>query len=438
MPQLDPWIDRLIASVRQHVVPVLFGERPHPRRSTHLNLVSGIVVDLGEDPFLVTAGHVMNKARERESEPRFHFLVSPRELPLGERMISYRDAIDVATLRLTRAEVAAIEQEGYRMVQPPSWPPPDVTPDASIVAAGFPGKGRSSLSWQRLDLAVETVRAFVRSAGEDQFTTHLDPEYTLLRMVDVTAAESSPSFEGFSGGPAFVVAPEGLLVVPHLCGIVTEGGISNLAAGGSYSTMPASIGSNGMEQWDKNKPNGEEAMSPDVSSDDIPQSILEEVLLGIQAFFVPLLVISPKDRKHPVSPVGSRTLVELARRHYILTADHVWRETEGWEQIGLSLAEGTPLAIPRDRIAPKRLGASTYASGQHVGQRAGRSSRRLVREVTSGAVPAPEENTSTSMRSQPGVAPVSSNTSGVDWSGQFTFSKSARTHVRSKCAPVGA
>jgi hypothetical protein len=103
-------------------------------------------------------------------------------------------------------------------------------------------------------------------------------------------------------------------------------------------------------------------LSPDVSSDDIPQSVLEEVRVGIQAYFVPLLVISPKDPRHPVSPVGSGTLVELARRHYILTADHVWKETEGWEQIALVLAAegGAPLAIPRDHIAPSPLGASTY------------------------------------------------------------------------------
>jgi len=88
-------------------------------------------------------------------------------------------------------------------------------------------------------------------------------------------------------------------------------------------------------------------LSPDVSLDDIPQSVLEEVRLGIQHYFVPLLVISPEHPKHPVDLAGSGTLVELAGKHYILTADHVWNRTDGWAEIGLALeaAGGAPLAI---------------------------------------------------------------------------------------------
>jgi hypothetical protein len=231
MPQLDPWIDRLIASVRQHVVPVLFGDRPHPRQSPNVNVASGVVVNLDQGPFLVTASHVIRRALERDRESRFHLLVSQSEIPLRPRVISDRERLDVATLSLTEKEVADIERDGYRVVHPAAWPPPEVTSNSSIIAAGFPAHGRSSISWDELDLAVETVRAFVRSAGEDQFTTHLDPEYTVRRVVDVSAPERPPEFEGFSGGPAFVVPIYGPLVVPHLCGIVKEGGISSLAPG---------------------------------------------------------------------------------------------------------------------------------------------------------------------------------------------------------------
>jgi len=104
-------------------------------------------------------------------------------------------------------------------------------------------------------------------------------------------------------------------------------------------------------------------VSPDVLFDEIPQPILEEVRLGIQHYFVPLLVISPEDRSHPVDLAGSGTLVELAGRHYILTADHVWNKTEGWAQIGLVLemAGGAPLAIPVDWISAQRLARRNYS-----------------------------------------------------------------------------
>jgi hypothetical protein len=103
-------------------------------------------------------------------------------------------------------------------------------------------------------------------------------------------------------------------------------------------------------------------VSTDVPFDNIPDSVLDEVRLGLQHYFVPLLVLSPENPRQPVDLAGSGTLVELVGRHYILTADHVWHKTDGWSDIGLVVVpEGPPLAIPRDRIVPKRLRASSYS-----------------------------------------------------------------------------
>lgn len=104
-------------------------------------------------------------------------------------------------------------------------------------------------------------------------------------------------------------------------------------------------------------------MSPDVSVDDIPQSVLEDVRLEIQHYLVPLLVGSRDNPKHPVDLAGSGTLVELASRHYILTADHVWNkaQVQGWEEVGLMLADGAPLGIERKLIAAKRLTAGSHS-----------------------------------------------------------------------------
>lgn len=101
--------------------------------------------------------------------------------------------------------------------------------------------------------------------------------------------------------------------------------------------------------------------------------MLEEVRLEIQHYFVPLLVASLEDPKHPLAQLpaevgldlaGSGTIVESAGKHYILTADHVWNKAEGWEQIGLMLADGgTPLGIPCNLLTPKRLGVSRTLNG---------------------------------------------------------------------------
>jgi len=77
-----------------------------------------------------------------------------------------------------------------------------------------------------------------------------------------------------------------------------------------------------------------------VSFDNIPQSVLEDVRLEIQAYLASLLAISPEHPTHPVDLAGSGSWAELA--------------------VALS-AGGTPLAIPRDRIADRRLRGVTYS-----------------------------------------------------------------------------
>jgi hypothetical protein len=89
----------------------------------------------------------------------------------------------------------------------------------------------------------------------------------------------------------------------------------------------------------------------DVPFDSVPQNVLDEISLGISKYFVPLLALSLEDPKHPVDLAGSGTLVELAGRHYVLTADHAWNKASSWDQLGLLLetAGSAPLAIPTNR-----------------------------------------------------------------------------------------
>jgi hypothetical protein len=64
-----------------------------------------------------------------------------------------------------------------------------------------------------------------------------------------------------------------------------------------------------------------------------------------------------------VDLAGSGTFVELAGRHYILTADHVWNKvtTERWEELAVALAaEGRPLPMPRGDVTAHRLGKPPY------------------------------------------------------------------------------
>jgi hypothetical protein len=105
-------------------------------------------------------------------------------------------------------------------------------------------------------------------------------------------------------------------------------------------------------------------MNSEILFADIPQPILEDIRQGLQAYFLPLLVLSREDDARPAGLAGSGTLVEISSTHYILTADHVWNEARRWPELALLLAPegGTPLAIPTDGIAVKRLRGLQYTA----------------------------------------------------------------------------
>ncbi len=224
-------MERLHASVVRYAIPLVFGDRPHPVKASRFNSGSGVAIDAGEGPFLITAAHVVEAARNRLAEPRTHFMVGPVEVSV-EDIISERHQIDVATIRLRDKDLALLEKDNFQIVRPSEWPPVSPSVGDSVVLAGFPAQWRSELSWIEIDHAAEVMRSFVRAVMQDQFVTHLEPEFAVQRMVDVALEPKSAGFEGLSGGPAFLVRDlPGKLTVPALCGVVKEGGISDLVPG---------------------------------------------------------------------------------------------------------------------------------------------------------------------------------------------------------------
>ncbi len=50
-------MDRHSANVVRYAIPLIFGDRPHPKDPVHQNGATGVVVDAGEGAFLITAAH---------------------------------------------------------------------------------------------------------------------------------------------------------------------------------------------------------------------------------------------------------------------------------------------------------------------------------------------------------------------------------------------
>lgn len=97
-------------------------------------------------------------------------------------------------------------------------------------------------------------------------------------------------------------------------------------------------------------------MSSEIQSRDIPQSVLNEVILSLKNYLVALYVLLSEKPQPRLRLIGSGTLVEIEGSSYILTAAHVWHATRGVEQIGLVLTEQqTSFMMPRDSICTKEL-----------------------------------------------------------------------------------
>ena len=97
-------------------------------------------------------------------------------------------------------------------------------------------------------------------------------------------------------------------------------------------------------------------MSSSIRFGDIPQAVLDEVILSLKNYLVALYVLLPEKPQPRLRLIGSGTLVEIEGTNYILTAAHVWYETRGAEQIGLVLTDHqSSFMMPRDSICAKEL-----------------------------------------------------------------------------------
>ena len=95
-------------------------------------------------------------------------------------------------------------------------------------------------------------------------------------------------------------------------------------------------------------------LSSGIPIKDIPQDLMDEVMVSLKNYLVAFYVLIPGRPRSRLRIIGSGTLVEFEGAHYILTAAHVWHETRGADQIGLALTNHQlSFTIPRGSILVK-------------------------------------------------------------------------------------
>lgn len=89
---------------------------------------------------------------------------------------------------------------------------------------------------------------------------------------------------------------------------------------------------------------------------DIPQRVMDEVMNSLKNYLVAFYILIPQRQQSRIRMIGSGTLVELDRDHYILTAAHVWHETREADNVGLVLTDHqSSFLIPRDSLQAKEV-----------------------------------------------------------------------------------
>src|SRR6266852_5575959 len=116
-----------------------------------------VAVDFGDEQFLVSANHVVKAALESMKSPSIHCVVGPVELTLHPTLLEMNEKLDLATIKLRPAEIAALEEANYHVFRPPQWPPPDVEEKDGIVIVGAPRQWRVERSWSELQFGLITI-----------------------------------------------------------------------------------------------------------------------------------------------------------------------------------------------------------------------------------------------------------------------------------------
>jgi len=222
---MPEWLRDLQDEVFRLAIPFTF--EPRAARTSREEMRSGtcVVVKNRVSQFLITAAHNVEPALEMFQARQVDCLAGRVRLPIGEMgSIHLSRRADIATIVLSEDHVRALEYDNWRVLKVEKWPPAeDLAKGDPVMFAGFPGAWRVHTGSKDVDFPGRVSVGFIGDPGDDQFSCHLDPEFTERNQTAGLPELSVDDVAGMSGGPAFLVRREAPKPVPQLCGIIKEG-----------------------------------------------------------------------------------------------------------------------------------------------------------------------------------------------------------------------
>jgi hypothetical protein len=185
---------------------------------------SAFFLDAGGGVFGVTAAHVIDECRQALGSGRVVSVqLGDQGLDLDGRnaIIAADAAIDIATFRVSRDEVAALGKTvltGYQR----QWPPGPPQRDRGVYYGGFPGTETIWSAPREISFGAAPGGGIASSVSESDVSSLIERDQ-LLAVLGRGLPPENYDFRGMSGGPMLTVIEDGLLRSWSLAGVIYEG-----------------------------------------------------------------------------------------------------------------------------------------------------------------------------------------------------------------------
>jgi hypothetical protein len=144
----------------------------------------------------------------------------PLPIDLQNRIIDRDSDMDIATFRVTEAEVTAAKRSFVRGPQS-TWPPNAANNHDHVYYCGFPGVGREWIGDRALSFSILPMGGYVTSAREDLISIQIERE----KMADIGPGKTPENFNfgGISGAPLLARSRINSLEALSPIGVIIKG-----------------------------------------------------------------------------------------------------------------------------------------------------------------------------------------------------------------------
>jgi hypothetical protein len=139
----------------------------------------------------------------------------------GHEIIDIHEKIDVATFRITPAEVAGIGKTVLTGHQK-TWPPAPPQRDKGIYYCGFPGRETIWVSLREISFGLAPGSGVASSISDTDISTLIERDH-LIDVMGLGLPPENFDFGGMSGGPMLAVVEHNGLRSWRLAGVIYQG-----------------------------------------------------------------------------------------------------------------------------------------------------------------------------------------------------------------------